>query len=99
MDYLTTSQIADFNNPMAFAKTRTTRVGQTELGSLYRQTVRTKDIEESYRLVLGATEKTRNTQWKSQYNAGVDQLGYAQLVKLSKTRGNLRKTSQLVSWI
>ena len=57
MDYLTTSQIADFNNPMAFAKTRTTRVGQTELGSLYRQTVRTKDIEESYRLVLGHTEK------------------------------------------
>jgi hypothetical protein len=57
MDYLTTSQIADFNNPMAFARTRTTRVGQTEIGSEHQRTVRTGDIEESYRLVLGATEK------------------------------------------
>ena len=57
MDYLTTSQIADFNNPMAFARTRTTRVGQTEIGSANQRTVRTNDIEESYRLVLGATEK------------------------------------------
>tara|TARA_B110000003_G_scaffold270938_1_gene304221 strand:- start:648 stop:2237 length:1590 start_codon:yes stop_codon:yes gene_type:complete len=57
MEYLTTSQIADFNNPMAFARTRTTRVGQTEIGSANQRTVRTGDIEESYRLVLGATEK------------------------------------------
>jgi hypothetical protein len=57
MEYLTTSQIADFNNPMAFARTRTTRVGQTEIGSNYSKTVRTNDIEESYRLVIGATEK------------------------------------------
>jgi hypothetical protein len=57
MEHLTTSQIADFNNPMAFARTRTTRVGQTEIGSEHQRTVRTGDIEESYRLVLGATEK------------------------------------------
>jgi hypothetical protein len=57
MEYLTTSQIADYNNPMAFARTRTTRVGQTEIGSANQRTVRTNDIEESYRLVLGATEK------------------------------------------
>lgn len=57
MDNLTTKQIADFNNPMAFARTRTERVGQTEITSDHQRTIRTKDIEESYRLVIGATEK------------------------------------------
>jgi len=54
VEYLTTSQIADFNNPMAFARTREARIGQTPIGKRESSTVQTKDIESSYRLVLGA---------------------------------------------
>lgn len=59
MERLTTSQIQDFNNPLAFARKRTQRVGQTQLTGRTSNTLRTNDIEESYRLVTGASERLK----------------------------------------
>lgn len=57
MDFLTTSQIDDFNNPLAFARTRNARIGQNEFTTSTSRTIRTGDIEESYRLILGAASR------------------------------------------
>ncbi|HKJ89744.1 MAG TPA: hypothetical protein VJ960_01330, partial [Oceanipulchritudo sp.] len=58
MDRLTTSQIADFNNPLAFARPREERVGQTQIQSVASGSpIRTDDIEASFRLVTGASER------------------------------------------
>lgn len=57
MERLTTSQINDFNNPLAFARDREVRVGQTDLATRETQNFRTKDREASFRLVTGATKR------------------------------------------
>lgn len=57
MDYLTTSQIEDFNNPLAFARAREARVGQSTIGEVENSPVVTQDIEASYRLVTGAANR------------------------------------------
>ncbi|MCH8473713.1 MAG: hypothetical protein LAT55_00615 [Opitutales bacterium] len=57
MERLTTSQISDFNNPLAFARDREARVGQATLDSRSSQNIRTGDREASFRLIKGATER------------------------------------------
>ena len=57
MERLTTTQINDFNNPLAFARERTVRVGQTDLETRETQHFRTKNREASFRLVTGATKR------------------------------------------
>lgn len=59
MERLTTSQIEDFNNPLAFARSREARVGITEINDnrFSGNVIRTSDAEESYRLVLGAAKR------------------------------------------
>ena len=57
MERLTTSQINDFNNPLAFAREREARVGQTQSETRETQNFRTKDREASFRLVTGATKR------------------------------------------
>ncbi|MBC2595039.1 hypothetical protein H5P28_12295 [Ruficoccus amylovorans] len=56
MDSLSSTQIADFLNPLAFARTRENRVGQSKLGE-ETGTIRSPDIEASYRLVTGASTR------------------------------------------
>jgi len=58
MERLTSSQIADFLNPLAFARSREARVGQTKIRTESTASrIRTSDIEASYRLMVGAAEK------------------------------------------
>jgi hypothetical protein len=57
MERLTTTQINDFNNPLAFARERTVRVGQTDTETRETQNFRTKDREASFRLVTGASKR------------------------------------------
>lgn len=59
MERLTTSQIADFNNPLAFARSRDTPIGQSEINDdrLRGNVIRTTDAEDSYRLILGAAKR------------------------------------------
>lgn len=58
MERLTSSQIADFNNPLAFARPRTTRAGLNAISDVNtRNPIRTSDIEESFRLVTGAADR------------------------------------------
>ncbi|MEX0322906.1 MAG: hypothetical protein AB3N63_12155 [Puniceicoccaceae bacterium] len=57
MENLTTKQIEDFNNPLAFARTREARVGQSVIGLVENRPIWTEDIEASYRLILGASER------------------------------------------
>ena len=57
MERLTSSQINDFNNPLAFARDREVRVGQTDIDTRETQSFRTKDREASFRLVTGATKR------------------------------------------
>lgn len=57
MERLTTRQIEDFNNPMAFARDRVTRIGQQTIGLITNRPIRTNDIEQSFRLVTGASER------------------------------------------
>jgi len=58
MDRLTTSQIADFINPLAFARQRDSRIGQTAIGQAGASgPIRTQDIEASFRLITGASER------------------------------------------
>ena len=57
MDQLTNTQINDFNNPLAFARERTLRVGESELTSTSSQTYRTGDREASFRLITGAIKR------------------------------------------
>lgn len=57
MDRLTTQQINDFNNPLAFARQRSNRIGQTVLGVANNRTIRTTNIEESFRLITGAATR------------------------------------------
>jgi sporulation-control protein spo0M len=57
MERLTSSQINDFNNPLAFARERTARVGEVDLTARSSSTLRTNDREASFRLVRGATQR------------------------------------------
>lgn len=57
MERLTSTQIDSFNNPLAFARERTLQVGQVETALSSAQMVRTSGIEESYRLITGATKR------------------------------------------
>ena len=57
MDYLTTSQIADFINPAAFGRERKARIGQTNIEPLGKRLIQTNDIESSYNLVIGASKR------------------------------------------
>lgn len=96
MDYLTTIQIADFNNPMAFARTRNTRVGQTEIESNYSKTIRTNDIEESYRLVMGAIENLNTLRGNLVTMLGLSESGARTAPKSraqEETYGKLRSLS------
>jgi hypothetical protein len=88
MDYLTTSQIADYNNPMAFARTRETRIGQSDLGQAQKKTIRTKDIEESYRLILGAAKRLETLEGNLLTMLGLAQQG-------SGSSSNPRKTEEI----
>lgn len=87
MDYLTTKQIEDFNNPLAFARERSTRVGATALGRSETATIRTGDMEESYRLVLGAAERLETLRGNLDTMLDLAQKG-------SQTRGNERKAAE-----
>ncbi|MFP4157011.1 MAG: hypothetical protein ACLFU4_05270 [Opitutales bacterium] len=57
MDYLTTKQLDDFNNPLAFSRARTAPVGRTELGRSETSPIKTGNMEESYKLVQGAAKR------------------------------------------
>lgn len=60
MSYLTTSQIADYNNPLAFARNREATVGGSIVGSastMAKRPIKTGNMEESYKLVVGASER------------------------------------------
>lgn len=57
MDYLTTRQIDDFNNPLAFARDRLTTVGQSLIGTDETSPIVTGSMEESYSLVVGASDR------------------------------------------
>lgn len=58
MERLTSSQIEDFNNPLAFARTRPNRVGQNVIEPISSSgPIRTENIEESFRLVTGASTR------------------------------------------
>lgn len=59
MERLTSSQIADFNNPLAFARSRNAPIGQSSVNEnrLRGNVIRTTDAEESYRLILGAARR------------------------------------------
>lgn len=56
MGPLSAEQIADYLNPLAFARERTTRVGLSEIG-VATGAIRSADIESSYRLVSGASSR------------------------------------------
>ncbi len=88
MERLTTSQIQDFNNPLAFARDRTRRVGQTLLSARASDTLRTGDIEESYRLVTGASERLDTLAGNLQTMLGLAQEG-------QRIRGNERKLQEV----
>lgn len=63
MERLTTSQIADFNNPLAFARAREARVGQQAIEAPRgRPEIRTENAEESFRLVTGAEKRLETLQ-------------------------------------
>lgn len=60
MNYLTTSQIAEFNNPLAFARSRKANAAQSILqaaASTRNNPIKTGNMEESYKLVTGASER------------------------------------------
>lgn len=88
MERLTTSQIQDFNNPLAFARDRSQRVGQNQLNNSTSNTVRTGDIEESYRLVLGASERLETLAGNLQTMLGLANEG-------QRIRGNDRKLQEV----
>ena len=56
MERLTTEQIREFNNPLAFSRNRSVRIGAQSPSSASNP-VRTTDIEESFRLVTGALSR------------------------------------------
>ena len=87
MDFLTTSQIEDFNNPLAFARSRTARVSQSELSTATSRTVRTGDIEESYRLVLGAASRLETLEGNLTTMLGLSEQG-------ARARGDERKINE-----
>lgn len=89
MDNLTTQQIADFNNPLAFARGRTDRVGQTSLAdTVNSRPLRTDDIEESFRLVTGALSRLETLQGNL-----TTMLGLAESAR--SARGNERKLQEI----
>lgn len=57
MERLTSTQISEFNNPLAFARERSTRVGEVDLETRSSQDFRTANREASYRLVTGAAKR------------------------------------------
>ncbi len=88
MQRLTTNQIKDFNNPLAFARDRTQRVGQNQLSNSSSNTVRTGDIEESYRLALGSSERLETLAGNLQTMLDLAQEG-------QRIRGNDRKLQEV----
>lgn len=87
MENLTTKQIEDFNNPLAFSRTRTARVGNSVLGIDEKSPIRTGNMEESYRLVLGAGERLETLRGNLETMLDLAQKG-------SRVRGNERKAAE-----
>lgn len=87
MDFLTTSQINDFNNPLAFARARTSQAGQSGFSTPTSRTVRTGDIEESYRLVLGAASRLETLEGNLQTMLELSEQG-------ARAGGDERKTRE-----
>ncbi len=88
MERLTTSQIQDFNNPLAFARDRSRRVGQSLVSARFSNTLRTGDIEESYRLVTGANERLETLAGNLQTMLGLANEG-------QRIRGNERNLQEV----
>lgn len=88
MERLTTSQIQDFNNPLAFARDRSRRVGQNLVSARSSNTLRTGDIEESYRLVTGASARLETLAGNLQTMLGLAKEG-------QRIRGNGRKLQEV----
>jgi len=86
METLTSKQIADFNNPLAFARDRSLQVGATALRS-ETAPIRTQSMEESYRLVLGASERLETLRGNLETMLDLAQKG-------SRARGNERKIAE-----
>ncbi|MFO7724200.1 MAG: hypothetical protein R6V45_01515 [Oceanipulchritudo sp.] len=97
MDRLTTSQIADFNNPLAFSRPREERVGQAQIQNTDSGSpIRTDDIEASFRLVTGAAERLETLE--GNLNTMLELARSARFArgderKLQETYGKLRSLS------
>jgi hypothetical protein len=87
MNYLTTKQIEDFNNPLAFARTRTTSAARSLLGQRENAPIRTGNMEESYRLIVGAAERLEILRGNLSTMLDLAQQG-------ARVRGNTRKASE-----
>lgn len=88
MERLTSSQINDFNNPLAFARDRTTRVGEAALESRSSQNFRTSGREASFRLVRGAAERLETMQANLQTMLELSRSG-------ESARNSPRKTEEI----
>jgi len=88
VERLTSNQIKDFNNPLAFARPRTLRAGQSDLDARSQRTLRTGDIEESYRLVNGAAERLETLAGNLETMLGLARDG-------QRVRGDRRKLEEI----
>lgn len=89
MERLTSSQIAEFNNPLAFARPRSYRAGQVDLDAVRSAgPLRTGDMEESFRLVTGAATRLETLEGNLGTMLGLAQQG-------QRARGNTQKLEEV----